>query len=80
MKRFTVRLPLTASQEMPHGLDPRAHRVLAAIHTWQDGHGQPGGRAEAAPRLDEAHKLLDEVANVLTEMRRTLLGGGNRSQ
>jgi hypothetical protein len=35
-----------------------------------------GGRA--VRRLD--HKLLDEVANVLTEMRRDLLGGGNRSQ
>ena len=31
-------------------------------------------------RLAEAHKLLDEVANVLTEMRRTMLGGGNRPQ
>jgi hypothetical protein len=41
---------------------------------------QPEGRVEAACRLAEAHKLLDEVANVLTEMRRTMLGGGNRPQ
>ena len=41
-----------------------------------DGHAQPGGRADAARRLDEARKLLEEVANVLTEMRRELLGVG----
>ena len=55
---------------------PEITRLLARIHDWQDGHGQPGGRAEAARRLDEAHKLLEEVTNVLTEMRRELLGGG----
>jgi hypothetical protein len=31
-------------------------------------------RREAARRLDEAYKLLDEIANMLTEMRRELLG------
>jgi hypothetical protein len=36
------------------------------VRTWQDGHGQPGGRAEAAPPAREASKLLDEAANVLT--------------
>jgi hypothetical protein len=48
--------------------------MLAAIHTWQDGRGKPGGRADAARRLDEARKLLDEVSNMLTELRRELLG------
>jgi hypothetical protein len=38
------------------------------------------GRAEAARRLDEAHKLLDEISNMLTDMRRTILGTGNRSK
>ncbi len=38
---------------------PELTRLLAAIHTWQEGHGQPGGRAEVACRLDAAHKLLD---------------------
>ena len=56
---------------------PDLIRLLAAIQTWQDGHGQPGGRAQAARRLDEAHKLLDEGANVLTEMRRDLLRAGS---
>ena len=53
---------------------PELTRLLAAIHTWQDGHGQAGGRAEAARRLDEAHKLLDE--NMLGDVRRELLGSG----
>ncbi len=30
------------------------------------------GRADAARRLDEAHKLLDEIADMLTHMRREL--------
>ncbi len=54
---------------------PEITRMLAAIHTWQEGHGQPGGRADAARRLEEAHRLLEEVADMLTAMRRDLLGG-----
>ena len=53
-------------------------RVLAWIAEWQDGHDKPGGRADAARRLDEAHKLLDEVHRMLTEMRRELLGSARR--
>ena len=59
---------------------PDITRLLARIHEWQDGHGKPGGRVEAARRLDEAHKLLDEVPPLLTEMRRTLLGGAGRAR
>jgi hypothetical protein len=43
------------------------------------GHGKAGGHAEAARRLEEAHALFDKVEHMLTEMRRTMLGGGNRS-
>ena len=57
---------------------PEITRMLAAIHTWQDGHGQPGGRAGAARRLEEAHKLLEEVSNMLTNVRQGLLGSGRR--
>ena len=57
---------------------PEITRIQAAIQNWQDGYGQAGGRADATRRLAEAHKLLDEVANMLSEMRRTLLSGGNR--
>ena len=44
-----------------------------AIAEWQEGQGKPGGRAEAALRLDEAYKLLERVANVLSEVRREML-------
>jgi hypothetical protein len=40
--------------------------------------GKPGGRAEAARRLAEANKLLDEVSNMLGELRRELMGGIRR--
>jgi hypothetical protein len=30
---------------------------------------------KAARRLDEARQLLDEISNLLTEMRRTMLPG-----
>ena len=53
---------------------PDITRLFAWIGEWQEGHSKPGGRADAARRLDEAHKLLDEVANMLTDMRRELLG------
>jgi hypothetical protein len=48
---------------------PDITRLLAWIAEWQDGHGEPGGRADAARRLDEAHKLLGEVSDMLTETR-----------
>jgi hypothetical protein len=57
---------------------PEITRMIARIEDWRDGHGKPGGRAEATRRLDEVHKLLDEIGNMLTEMRRELLGGGRR--
>ncbi len=57
---------------------PEITRLLARIQEWQDGHGQAGGRAEAARRLDEAHKLFDEVSNMLTDTRRELLGSGRQ--
>ena len=52
---------------------PDITRMIARIEDWRDGHGKPGGRAEAASRLGEAHKLFDEIGNMLTEMRRELL-------
>jgi hypothetical protein len=59
-----------------HGLDPRA-----------DPPPRGGAGTEspaAAPKLPAGStrhtSLLDEIADMLTEMRRTMLGGGNRSQ
>jgi hypothetical protein len=59
---------------------PDITRMLARIAEWQEGHGKPGGRAEAERRLDETHKLLDEVSNILTDMRRELLGSGSQKR
>jgi hypothetical protein len=57
---------------------PNLTRLLARITEWQDGHGKPGGRADAARRLQEANKLLEEVANMLADVRRELLGSGRQ--
>jgi hypothetical protein len=54
---------------------PDITRLLARIAERQDGHGKPAGRAEAAHRLEEANKLLDEVSNMLGDVRRTMLTG-----
>jgi hypothetical protein len=54
---------------------PDITRMIARIQDWQDGHGQAGGRAEAARRLEEADNLLDEIADMLVDVRRDPLGG-----
>jgi hypothetical protein len=54
--------------------------MIARIADWRDGHGKPGGRTEAARRLEEAHKLLDEISNMLTEIRRALPGRGKQKR
>jgi hypothetical protein len=41
---------------------PDITRLIARIAEWREGQGKPGGRAEAARRIDEARKLLDEIA------------------
>ncbi len=55
---------------------PEITRLLAWIAEWQDGHGKPGGRAEAARRLDEAHRLFDEIANLFNSERDIAGDGG----
>jgi hypothetical protein len=40
----------------------------------EEGRGPVLGRADAARRLEEVHKLLEEIADMLTHMRRALLG------
>ena len=52
---------------------PEITRTIARIEDWK-GQGPVLGRAEATRRLEEAHKLLEEIADLLTEMRKTLLG------
>ena len=57
---------------------PEITRMIARIQAWRDGHGKPGGRADAAHRLDDAHELLEEISNLLSQLRRDLLGGGRQ--
>jgi hypothetical protein len=40
-------------------------RLLARIQVWQADRGKPLGRADAARRIDEAAKLLEEVSDSL---------------
>jgi hypothetical protein len=47
--------------------------TFARIEDWK-GQGPALGRAEAARRLEEAHKLLEELGNMLGDVRRELLG------
>ena len=57
---------------------PDITRMIARIENWREGHGTPGGRADSATRLNEAHKLLDQISNMLVEMRRELLSSVRR--
>jgi hypothetical protein len=54
---------------------PDITRMIARIEDWKEGHGKARGRAETDRVLGEAHKLFDEIGNMLTEMRRELLSG-----
>jgi hypothetical protein len=54
--------------------------LIARIEDWKDGHGKARGRAETDRALGEAHKLFDEISNLLTEMRRELLGHGRQQR
>ena len=78
LQRLTRFLEPAGAAESNSRSVPEITRMLAHIHEWREGHGKPGGRAEAARRLDEAHKLLDEISNMLTEMQRELLGSGRQ--
>lgn len=40
---------------------PELTCFLAAVHRWQDGHGQPGGRAEAAAQGRRANCWTTEL-------------------
>jgi hypothetical protein len=59
---------------------PIITRMIARIDDWKEGHGKARGRAETDRALGEAHKLFDEIGNILTEMRRELLGCGRQQR
>ena len=52
---------------------PDITRMIARIEDWKEGRGKARGRVETDRVLDEAHKLFDEISNMLTEVRRELL-------
>ena len=52
--------------------------MIARIEDWKEGRGKARGRAETDRVLGEAHKLFDEIGDMLTEMRRELLSGGRQ--
>ena len=57
---------------------PDITRMIARIEDWKERRGKARGRAETDRVLGEVHKLFDEISNMLTEMRRELLGSGRR--
>jgi hypothetical protein len=57
---------------------PDITRMIARIEDWKEGHGKARGRAETDRVLGETHRLFDEISNMLTEMRRPLLGSGRQ--
>jgi hypothetical protein len=50
--------------------------MIARTEDWKEEREKARGRAETDRALGEAHKLFDEIGNMLTEMRRALLGRG----
>jgi hypothetical protein len=59
---------------------PEITRMIARIEDWKDGLRKVRGRAETDRALVEAHKLFDEVNNLLTDMRGELLGRGGQKR
>ena len=57
---------------------PEITRMIARIEDWKEGRGKARGRAETEGVLGEVHKLLDEIIDMQTEMRRKLLGNHRR--
>jgi hypothetical protein len=54
--------------------------MIARIEDWKERRGKARGRAETDRVLGEAHKLFDELSNMLTEMRRQLLDSGRQQR
>jgi hypothetical protein len=59
---------------------PDITRMIARIEDWKEGRGKARGRAETHRALGEAQKLFDEISNMLTAMRRELLGRGRQQR
>ena len=53
---------------------PEITCMIPRIEDWKEGHGKARSHAETDRVLGEALKLFDEIGNMLTKMRRELLG------
>jgi hypothetical protein len=57
---------------------PEITRMIARIEDWKERRAQASGRAETDRVLGDAHKLFDELSDMLTQMRRQLLSSGRQ--
>ena len=55
---------------------PRVPVVVVPAEDWKERRGKARGRADTDRVLSEAAKLFDELSDMLTEIRRELLGSG----
>jgi hypothetical protein len=53
-------------------------RMIARIEDWKEARGKARGRDDTDRVLGDAHWLFDEIGDMLTEMRRELLGGSRQ--
>jgi hypothetical protein len=59
---------------------PEITRMIARIEAWKEERGKAKGRVETDRALGDAHKLFDEISNMLTKTRRVLLGRGRQQR
>ena len=57
---------------------PEITRMIARIEDWKERRGKAKGRAETDRVLGEAHKLFDEISNMLIEVQQGLLVSGRQ--
>jgi hypothetical protein len=53
-------------------------RAMGVGEDWKEAREKARGHADTDRVLGEAHKLFEEVGDMLTEMRRQLLGRGRQ--
>jgi hypothetical protein len=57
---------------------PEITRMIARVQDWKERAGKARGHADTDRVLGEAATLFDDVSDMLSELRRELLGGGRR--
>jgi hypothetical protein len=59
---------------------PEITRMIARIEGWKEARGKARGRAETDRVLGEAHRLFDELSDLLPAMWRELLDGSRQQR